>query len=207
MFTLTDQAHEAVRLLSTSTTGELVPGLRISRRSDRPTFAVKRAAAPQEMDHVVEHDGARVFLAPIAAILGSDYWITKNRHIDVPALYRAHGRYRYNKYGSNWRAAIALVVSITPNIPGMASQVNPSLKASVGNGVRVYYFFYLYGFTSAFLVYAGLSHFFPATETLIESTIYEDEATAGIEYKEGESPVAGSDEDEKRVVKDESHAV
>lgn len=72
MFTLTDQAHEAVRLLSTSTTGELVPGLRISRRSDRPTFAVKRATAPQEMDHVVEHDGARVFLAPIAALRFAD---------------------------------------------------------------------------------------------------------------------------------------
>ena len=45
MFTLTHQAHEAVRQISCSGTTAEVPGLRISRRSDRPTFAVRRAAA------------------------------------------------------------------------------------------------------------------------------------------------------------------
>jgi len=72
MFTLTREAHEAVRQISSSGTAAEIPGLRISRRSDRPTFAVRRAAAPQEMDRVVEHDGARVFLAPIAALRFAD---------------------------------------------------------------------------------------------------------------------------------------
>lgn len=152
--------------------------------------------------------GLGIFLAPIAAILGADYWVTKKQHIDVPSLYRSAGRYRYNKYGFNWRAAIATIVSVTPNIPGMASQVNPSLRPSVGNGVRVYYFFYLYGFTSAFAVYAGLSHFFPASETLIDHSIYEDENIAGVEYdikEESEGKESGNDE--KTVVKDNSEAV
>jgi len=150
--------------------------------------------------------GLGIFLAPIAAILGSDYWLVKKQHMDVPSLYRSHGRYRYNAYGFNWRAAVALVVSITPNIPGMAAQVNPSLRAGVGDGIKVYYFFYLYGFTSAFVVYAALSHFFPAKETLIDHNIYEDENIAGVEYDE-RSEGNGSVDDEKKAVKDTSLAV
>ena len=72
MFTLTREAHEAVRQISSSGTAAEIPGLRISRRSDRPTFAVRRAAAPHEMDRIVEHDGARVFLAPISALRFAD---------------------------------------------------------------------------------------------------------------------------------------
>jgi NCS1 family nucleobase:cation symporter-1 len=63
--------------------------------------------------------GLGIFLAPIAAILGADYWITHQKHLDVPGLYRARGRYRYNKYGTNWRAAVAFLVSVVPNLPGM----------------------------------------------------------------------------------------
>lgn len=145
--------------------------------------------------------GLGIFLAPIAAILGADYWVTKKKHIDVPSLYRAHGRYRYNKIGTNWRAVIATIISVTPNIPGMAAQVNPKLQKSVGDGVKVYYFFYLYGFTSAFVVYIALSHFFPASETLIEASIYEVDEVPGIEYKENGSATAGSDADEKKMAK------
>ena len=61
--------------------------------------------------------GLAVFLCPVAAIMSMDYWIVKNRHVDVPSLYRRHGRYRY-LHGCNWRAAIALLVSLIPNIPG-----------------------------------------------------------------------------------------
>lgn len=44
--------------------------------------------------------------------------------------------------------------------------------------------FYLYGFTSAFVGYAVLSHFFPATETLVPKTITEEiEVIGGVEYR------------------------
>jgi NCS1 family nucleobase:cation symporter-1 len=44
--------------------------------------------------------------------------------------------------------------------------------------------FYIWGFTSAFTAYCLLSHFFPATETLIPATLHEDvETMDGVEYK------------------------
>jgi NCS1 family nucleobase:cation symporter-1 len=128
--------------------------------------------------------GLGIFLAPIAAILGADYWVTKRKHIDVPSLYRAHGRYRYNAAGTNWRAVVAFVVSVVPNLPGMAAQVNPSLTGKVGGAEKIYDIFYLWGFSSAFVIYCVLSHFWPATETLIPATIHEDiEVMDGVEYK------------------------
>ncbi|KAM0639918.1 hypothetical protein ACHAQF_006200 [Verticillium nonalfalfae] len=63
--------------------------------------------------------GLGIFLAPIAALLGADYWLVHRQRLDVPGLYRAHGRYRYNKVGTNWRAVIAFLVSAVPNIPGL----------------------------------------------------------------------------------------
>ncbi|NPC41667.1 hypothetical protein [Nocardioides sp. zg-1230] len=68
MLTLTEEAHQAVAAISRPSVSSHLPGLRICRRSDRPTFAVRRAARPEETDQIVEHDGARVFLAPIAAL-------------------------------------------------------------------------------------------------------------------------------------------
>lgn len=134
--------------------------------------------------------GLGIFLAPIAAILAADYWVTKRTHIDVPSLYRRNGRYRYNNAGTNWRAVIAFLVSVVPNIPGMAAQVNTSLAGSIGGAQYIYDMFYLYGFSSAFAVYVFLSHFFPAKETLIPATIHEDpDATSSVEYKDDVMPV------------------
>ncbi|TAQ89492.1 hypothetical protein B7494_g2156 [Chlorociboria aeruginascens] len=127
--------------------------------------------------------GLGIFLAPIAAILGADYWVVKRRNVDVPGLYRKFGRYRYNAAGTNWRAVIAFLVSVVPNIPGMAAQVNPALAGKVGGAEKIYDMFYLWGFSSAFVIYCVLSKFWPATETLIPKSIYEDEDTVlnGIE--------------------------
>lgn len=121
--------------------------------------------------------GLGIFLAPIAAICAADYWITKKTHIDVPALYRPHGRYRYNNLGTNWRAVVAFLVSVVPNIPGMAQSVNSEIDA--GGAKYIYYMFYIWGFTSAFVIYVVLSHFWPNEATLIPETILGDEALYG----------------------------
>lgn len=149
--------------------------------------------------------GLGIFLAPIAAILAADFWVVKHKHIDVPALYRRQGRYRYNAAGTNWRAVVAFLISVVPNLPGMAAQVNPKLK--VGGAQYIYDMFYLYGFTSAFVIYSLLSHFFPAEGTIIPATINEEvEIIGGVEYRNDglSTPVeAGSDGlgDEKTVMK------
>jgi NCS1 family nucleobase:cation symporter-1 len=112
-----------------------------------------------------------IFLAPIAAIMGADYWVVKKRHIDIPSLYRPHGIYRY-KGGVNWRAAVAFLISVGPNLPGMVHAVNPSI--SVGASEHFYDISFMWGFTSGFVIYCFLSYFWPAKETLIDSTITED---------------------------------
>lgn len=78
--------------------------------------------------------GLAIFLAPIAALLACDYWVVKKRNIDVPSLYRRKARYRYNKYGTNWRAAVAFMVSVVPNIPGLAKEVAPG-NVSINTGI------------------------------------------------------------------------
>jgi NCS1 family nucleobase:cation symporter-1 len=112
-----------------------------------------------------------IFLAPISAIMAADYWIVKRRNIDIPSLYRRRGRYRY-KGGVNWRAAVAFLISIGPNLPGMAHAVTPSI--SVGTIDDIYDMSFIWGFSSGFVIYCALNFFWPATETLIESTVRDE---------------------------------
>jgi nucleobase:cation symporter-1, NCS1 family len=150
--------------------------------------------------------GLGTFLAPIAAIMGADYWITKKTHIDVPALYKSRGRYRYNEAGTNWRAVVAFLISLVPNLPGMAASVNPSLKNSIGGAKYIYDMFYIWGFTSAFVSYIVLSHFFPEPSTLIEETIPGDVAFEEVSVSEDKAE--GSDGgDEKTAVKSAQYEV
>lgn len=95
----------------------------------------------------------------------------KRLAIDVPGLYRPHARYRYVK-GCNWRAAVALLVSLGPNLPGLVSAVDPSVD--IGSAIKNYDFNYLWGVFSAFTVYTVSSYLFPATEMLIPVTIHDD---------------------------------
>lgn len=126
--------------------------------------------------------GLAIFLAPIAAMMAADYWIVKKRNFDVPGLYRRHGRYRYNA-GTNWRAVIAFLVSVVPNIPGLAKAVAPN-TVSINAGIQhLYDMNYLWGFFSAVIVYTSLSLIFPAPQTLLKAPIYEDtEVYDGVEY-------------------------
>jgi len=144
--------------------------------------------------------GLGTFLAPIAAILAADFWIVKKRAIDVPALYRARGRYRYNEAGINWRAAIAFLVSLLPNLPGMAASVNPSLKGKIGNAGKLYAMFYIWGFFSAFFVYSALGLLFPAPETMVPATIHEDSDAVSAVYR-GEKVEEGSMEGAEKGIK------
>jgi NCS1 family nucleobase:cation symporter-1 len=109
-----------------------------------------------------------LFLAPISAIIAADFWIVKKRHIDIPSLYRRRARYRYHG-GVNWRAAIAFIIAVVPCLPGMAHAVTTSVP--VGAIGDIYDINYLWGFSSGFVIYCTLSFLWPATETLIESTI------------------------------------
>ncbi|EXJ76968.1 hypothetical protein A1O3_10125 [Capronia epimyces CBS 606.96] len=133
--------------------------------------------------------GMAVFLVPVASILAADFWITKRRHIDVPALYQRHGRYRYNQAGTNWRAVAAFLVAVTPNLPGLAHAVNPKLH--IGGAKYIYDVFYFWGLFSAFVSYSLLSALLPARETLLSASVLGDVAALdGVEGEEMQDPTA-----------------
>jgi nucleobase:cation symporter-1, NCS1 family len=116
------------------------------------------------------HGGYAVFLAPIAGIMASDFWLVKSQNLDVPALYNPDGRYRY-RFGINWRAMVAFLFAVTPNLPGLAYSINNN--ASISDGAKNFYSFdWLYGFVCSIFLYTSLSKIFPAQETLVQTTIY-----------------------------------
>src|ERR1700690_4293476 len=73
------------------------------------------------------------------------YWLVHRGMVDVPSMYRPYGRYRYvggvvslmlslvKVVGSsartqNWRAALALLISVPPNLPGLINSITPTIK-------------------------------------------------------------------------------
>jgi len=115
--------------------------------------------------------GYAVFLAPMAGIIASDYWIVKRQHMDVPALYDPHGRYRYNVTGINWRAMLAFLLAVCPNLPGLAYSINKNSK--ITNGARnLYTFDWLYGFLVSILVYSVTSYIWKPSNQLVPKTVY-----------------------------------
>jgi len=118
--------------------------------------------------------GYTVFLGPFAGIMVVDYWLVHRGKVDVPAMYDPYGRYRYWN-GINWRAAIALLVSITPTLPGLINNINP--KIAVGNASFLFNVAWLYGFFCAGSVFLILSKAFPAQETFVEEAILGEDET------------------------------
>ncbi|KAL1591489.1 hypothetical protein SLS60_011881 [Paraconiothyrium brasiliense] len=68
-------------------------------------------------------DGYIIWLAPITGILLSDYYVVHRQTYDVEDMYIPHGKYRYNKWGTNWRAVVAWLIGSVPLIPGFALRV------------------------------------------------------------------------------------
>ena len=124
--------------------------------------------------------GYAVFLAPIAGILASDYWLVKKQNIDVPGLYDPNGRYRYRS-GINWRAAAAFLIPVTPLLPGLGNSITQIQGLSPGI-VNLYTFDWLFGFVVSIILYTGLSLAFPAKESLCDVTIFGHDS---IYYSEG----------------------
>ncbi|KAL1658767.1 permease for cytosine/purines, uracil, thiamine, allantoin-domain-containing protein [Schizophyllum commune] len=112
--------------------------------------------------------GYTIFLGPFAAIMIVDYWIIHRCAVDLPAMYDPHGRYSYWK-GINWRALVALLVSVPPTIPGLAAAINASI--TLGPVRHMFDIAWLYGFFTAGFFYWSLSAMFPAKETFMPEVI------------------------------------
>jgi nucleobase:cation symporter-1, NCS1 family len=100
-------------------------------------------------------------LGAIGAVMIVDYWILRRRQLDLAELYKLDGRYSYSG-GWNWRAIVAVLVSVILVLPGF-------LKAATTAGLNGGPFpnptfiesLYNYGLFLTFivsgLVYLGLS--------------------------------------------------
>ncbi|TFY52823.1 hypothetical protein EVJ58_g9795 [Rhodofomes roseus] len=118
-------------------------------------------------------NGYTVFLGPFAGIMVTDYWFLHKGKVDVPSMYRPHGRYRYT-YGFNWRAVLAILCSVPPLFPGWINSINTGIK--VGSGaVHIFAFAWIFGFVVASTVYYTASMLFPAMETYIPEAILSDD--------------------------------
>jgi hypothetical protein len=83
-----------------------------------------------------------IFLGPFAGVIAVDYYLVRAGRVDVPALYRPRGRYRYAA-GVNWRAALALLVSVPPNLPGLVRAISPGVR--IGGAQDVFDFAWIFG--------------------------------------------------------------
>lgn len=80
--------------------------------------------------------GYVIVLAPLIAIMVTDYWIVRGQKLDVAALYQNSGRYRYHG-GLNWRALATLAVVVPVNLPGLIHAINPEVR--VGGSYASFY--------------------------------------------------------------------
>lgn len=61
--------------------------------------------------------GYSSLLGPIGGIMIADYYFVRKQQLNVEALYQHQGLYAFHK-GFNYRAIIALLLGILPNVPG-----------------------------------------------------------------------------------------
>lgn len=102
-------------------------------------------------------------------------------------MYDPLGRYRYNQYGTNWRAVVAWFIAWIPLTPGFARgvcsalawrlawtfdadslQVTPSLDISTG-ARHLASLGYIYGFFISATIYILLSRVFIARQTIFKA--------------------------------------
>ncbi|KAE9567129.1 putative permease [Colletotrichum fructicola] len=112
-----------------------------------------------------------IFMAPMAGILFTDYWLIKRKKYDVPALYNPNGIYSYGKYGTNWRASLTMVLVIIPVMPGLAAKVSPT-SVHIDQGLaNLFSFNWLYGFFLSIFIYYFSNIFFPHKPTLLSYVV------------------------------------
>ena len=105
--------------------------------------------------------GYSALLGPIGGILIADYYVIRRRELDLAALYKADGAYRYTN-GFSWVAIAAFVLGAAPSLPGFLVQVkrlNPDHVPALLAGMFHYAWFA--GFAIAFIAYVGLRRLFP----------------------------------------------
>ncbi|HVT44179.1 MAG TPA: NCS1 family nucleobase:cation symporter-1 [Thermoanaerobaculia bacterium] len=98
--------------------------------------------------------GYSSLMGAIGGILIADYWVLRRRKLSLADLFRMDGRYSYSN-GFNWRAIAALVISVTPVIPGFlrAAMTPGGQVADPGPLDTLYTYAWFFTFFVSFVVY------------------------------------------------------
>lgn len=143
-----------------------------------------------------------IFLGPIAAIMLWDFWLLKRKKYDTLALYQPENRtYQYGKWGVNWRAVVAFLVGVAPNLPGLINSVNS--KIHVGVGLHPYQFGWILGFVGTSLVYVVLSGCFPARESIVELAVMPEDVYDAREGEDGAGSIDGREKKQDKETRQE----
>ncbi|MCA9305813.1 MAG: NCS1 family nucleobase:cation symporter-1 [Phycisphaerales bacterium] len=100
--------------------------------------------------------GYSALLGPIAGVMIADYFIVRRTRLDANALYDAKGPFA----GIKWRAMVALVFAVIPNIPGFINAATNTARSDQAIFPRVFDSMYDYawfiGITLGVLIYTAL---------------------------------------------------
>ncbi len=93
-------------------------------------------------------------MGAIGGILICDYFLIRNKHLELAELFKTDGIYSYGG-GFNWRAIVALVVAIAPVVPGFirAATTPGGQVADPGFLDTLYIYAWFVTFGIAFLMY------------------------------------------------------
>src|SRR5579862_7836345 len=75
--------------------------------------------------------GYACLMGPIAGILVSDFYLIRDKKLNIRDMYNPDGIYYYF-HGWNWRAWLVFFTAVGPILPGFAQSINPNLKISAG---------------------------------------------------------------------------
>ena len=100
-------------------------------------------------------------LGPIGGILIADYFVYRRTKLNVNALYKPDGEYRFTN-GFSIVALVSFVAGVLPSLPGFLVNVNLLSTAHVPAFLAgLYDYAWFIGFTVAFVVYLALRKILP----------------------------------------------
>jgi NCS1 family nucleobase:cation symporter-1 len=100
--------------------------------------------------------GYGALLGPVLGIMIADYWLIRKTAIDVEALYRDDGPYRYGN-GWNPAALAAFAIAVAPNVPGFLAVAFPGAFGGMPQPFTViYHYAWFVGVFLAITTYVGL---------------------------------------------------
>lgn len=101
--------------------------------------------------------GYSSLLGPIGGIMIADYFFLRKKNLIVDDLYCTKGIYQYSN-GFNYRAIVALIVGILPNVPGFLIKINVVAESAFPLWIgHLYNYAWFVGFIVSGVVYYILS--------------------------------------------------